>query len=369
MTADKSFEYEYVFPAIRGIQAKQEYYISMCPIRLLPRMFQFEDSGIPPNLRAQRELNKARIPEIARYILDNPASYVFSAITASIDGKSTFKPQPGEGKHLSKMGTLHIDMGARLIINDGQHRRAAIEEAINQNPDIENETISVVFFVDLDLKRCQQMFADLNRHSIRPSRSLGILYDYRDDFSLLTKEIAYRSDLFKNVVELEKSSLAQRSRKLFTLSSVYSANKALLKGMDLTGEEMIQSAVEFWECAGRHIKEWGLVNDHKLSAGEARSDYIHSHSTALQALGMAGNTLLKTYPKNWKSRLPKLRDIDWARSNSSTWEGRVMVGGIIQKASNNVLLTSNYIKTMLGLDLTPEEEKAEKAFQKGHNGN
>jgi hypothetical protein len=29
-----------------------------------------------------------------------------------------------------------------------------------------------VYFVDAGLKRCQQMFADLNRYAIRPTRSL-----------------------------------------------------------------------------------------------------------------------------------------------------------------------------------------------------
>lgn len=369
MSNEHSFEYEYVFPSIRGIQAQQEYYISMCPIRLIPKMFMFDEPGIPPELRAQRTLNQARIPEIKRYILDNLNNYVFSAITASIDGEVRFNPYEGAEKHHNKMGALHIDMAAKLIINDGQHRRAAIQAAIEENPDIANETIAVVFFVDAGLKRCQQMFADLNRYAIRPSKSLGILYDYRDDFSILTKEVVSRSELFRSVVEMERSSLSARSRKLFTLSAIYSANKTLLKGIDASGEDLVNLAVEFWECVARHLKEWSLVFDHKLSAGETRSDYIHSHSTALQALGIAGNSLIREYPNNWKSRLKRLRDIDWSRSNSSVWEGRAMIGGIIQKASNNVVLTANYIKRELGLELTPEEQKAEDAFLKGHNGN
>ena len=111
------------------------------------------------------------------------------------------------------------------------------------------------------------------------------------------------------------------------------------------------------------------INENRLSSGEVRGDYIHSHSIALHALGIAGNALIKNHPKRWQTKLKKLSSIDWARSNSSVWEGRTLVGGMIHKASNNVVLTSNYIKTNLGLDLTPEELKAEKAFLKGHNGN
>ncbi|TAG01836.1 MAG: DNA sulfur modification protein DndB, partial [Oscillatoriales cyanobacterium] len=31
--------FEYILPAIRGIQAGREYYVSMCPVRFLPKLF------------------------------------------------------------------------------------------------------------------------------------------------------------------------------------------------------------------------------------------------------------------------------------------------------------------------------------------
>ena len=52
-------EFEYVFPAIRGIQAGHEYYVTMCPLRLIPRLFVFDEDELPPEMRAQRSLNKA----------------------------------------------------------------------------------------------------------------------------------------------------------------------------------------------------------------------------------------------------------------------------------------------------------------------
>ena len=70
--------FEYAFPAIRGIQANREFYVSMCPLRLLPKLFLFNEDEMIPELRAQRQLNKARLPEMARYVLENPSNYVFS---------------------------------------------------------------------------------------------------------------------------------------------------------------------------------------------------------------------------------------------------------------------------------------------------
>ena len=33
-----SLGYTYTFPALRGIQAGREYYVAMCPLKLLPRI-------------------------------------------------------------------------------------------------------------------------------------------------------------------------------------------------------------------------------------------------------------------------------------------------------------------------------------------
>src|SRR5262245_50061633 len=154
--------FEYVFPAIRGIQAGREFYASMCPLRLIPRIFLFDEEELKPELRAQRVLNRARVPEIARYMLQNRNGYTFSALTASIDADVKFVPL-GSDDGEKKVGQLRIPMNARFVINDGQHRRAAIEAALHENAELGDETISVVFFVDVGLARSQQMFADLNR--------------------------------------------------------------------------------------------------------------------------------------------------------------------------------------------------------------
>ena len=128
-------------------------------------------------------------------------------------------------------------MTARFVINDGQHRRAAIEAALHENPDLGDETIAVVFFLDVGLKRCQQMFADLNRHAIRPTPSLGLLYDHRDEGANLAKEVVERVPVFNGLTETERSTISNRSIKLFTLSGIHNATHALLMGLDLKSRE------------------------------------------------------------------------------------------------------------------------------------
>jgi DNA sulfur modification protein DndB len=358
--------FSYVFPAIRGIQAGREYYVSMCPLRLLPKLFHFDDEELLPELRAQRTLNKGRIPELARYIVDNKSSYVFSAITASIDGSLAFEPIDDDSPTAFRMGTLTVSMDARFIVNDGQHRRAAIEAALAGAPELGDETIAVVFFVDRGLHRCQQMFADLNRHSVKPSASLGVLYDHRNAAAKVAKHLSLTSPVFKNLIETERSTLSARSRKLFTLSALHFATVELLTEKEIEDfPSASQRSQEFWEGVGEQIPEWVYVREAKMTAGEVRRDFIHCHAIVLQALGRAGRALYAQSPGEVRKRLQRLRKVDWSRSNAKVWEGRAMVGGSMSKSGQNVTLTCNEIKRVLGLKLTPEEEAAESALQSG----
>jgi len=357
------------FPAIRGIQAQREYYASMCPLRLIPKIFYFdeEEAELSPDLRAQRTLNKTRVPEIASYIVNNPLDYAFSAITASINADVEFEPF-GADSQSSQVGLLHVPMDARFIINDGQHRRAAIEAAIREKPELGDESIAVVFFIDRGLARCQQLFADLNRHAIRPSKSIGVLYDHRDDMAQLSRRIVLKSVVFRDLVEMDKSSLAARSRKLFTLSSIYTATISLLDGIEISDRDVAtKTAIDYWEEIALHIPEWDRVRQGKVSAGEVRQDYIHSHGIALHALGKVGNYLLTAHPDDWKDKLLQLKKINWSRANVALWEGRAMVGGRLSKAAQHVTLTTVALKTMLGLPLVAEEEEAELVRRKSVN--
>lgn len=355
--------FEYVFPAIRGIQAGREYYVSMCPMRLLPKIFLFNEEELVPELRAQRLINKSRLPEMTRYIIANPDSYVFSAITVSVDGEARFDSLTEE-EDASRIGMLHIAMSACFIINDGQHRRAAMERALREKPELADETIAVVFFLDPGLERCQQMFADLNRYAIRPSRSLSILYDYRDETAQLTKAFIAKSPAFRNLVELEKTSLSTRSRRLFTLSALYHATAKLLAGIDGDSQHLAELAVAYWEAVDSRLPEWQRVRSGELSAGEIRTDFIHTHGVVLQALGRVGNVLLRKYPEKWPQKLAALERIDWHRSNSAQWEGRALSGGRVSRAGQSVLLTANVIKSRLRLPLTSEEQAAEQALNR-----
>lgn len=349
----------YVFPAVRGIQAGREYYVSMCPLRMLVMLFQFDDID-PPELRAQRLLNKGRVPEIARYIVDHADSYVFSAITASIDADVRF-----EAAGASDVGTLHVPLSARFIINDGQHRRAAIEQALRQRPALADETIAVVFFHDRSLARCQQMFADLNRYSIRSSSSLNVLYDHRDEKAAMARAVLEAIPELKELVDMERSSLSKGSRKLFTLSALHTATTQLLTSAP-DGVDRMELAVAFWRDLYGRFPAWEEVRSAKRSAGQVRNQCIHAHGVALHALGRVGNSVLHRGPGAWSKGLSGIEELDWRRE-APEWEGRATAGGNLVKSAQNVILTGNLIKARLGIELSADEQRLEDGYNRSGN--
>ena len=363
-------EHSIRFIALRGHQAGRWYFTVMCKLKHIEKLFDHESQDMLPEHRAQRVLNKARIPELARYIVDNPKEYIFSALTVSIGGDVKFEPL-GDSQGDVNVGHLSVPLDAELLINDGQHRRAAIVEAIRENPELGDDHISVVFFVDAGLKRSQQMFADLNRHAIRPTKSIGILYDHRDPLSGLARKVAKEVSFFNSLTEMEKTTISNRSSKLFTLSSIYQANRAFLGKAknDEVSEEETELVIAFWEAVGANIPEWELARQKQVSCAELRTERIHAHGIALQALASAGKMLVSEFPKPnvWTSKLKTLRELDWSRANTSFWEGRALSSGRVSKSLVNVLLTTVAIKQCLGVGLTAKEQEAEQKRVKERN--
>jgi DNA sulfur modification protein DndB len=261
-------------------------------------------------------------------------------------------------------------MDARFVINDGQHRRAAIELALKEDPDLADEAIAVVFFIDAGLERSQQMFADLNRHAIRPSKSIGVLYDHREEDAAIARLISLESPVFRGLVEMEKTALSARSRRLFTLSAIYGATKSLLERGPEGFDEKAEIARSYWEAVARQFPEWAEVRDGQLKAGEVRADFIHSHGIVLHSLGIAGRELLTATDFDMDevaSRLEALSRVDWSRSNTELWEGRAMTGGRLAKSRQNVLLTTNVVLARIKVDLPPENLQAEVAFEEARS--
>jgi len=319
----------HVFEAIRGRQAGNDFYIAMCTLKAVSKLFTFKDADIPAEQRAQRTIRKSRIPRIRDYILQNTNDYTFSSITVSVDGTISFESIDKDAKD-NNLGRISIAQDAAILINDGQHRVAAIKEAVEENPELGKDKISVVFFEDLNLTKSQQMFTDLNKHAVKPTKSLGILYDRRNDFATFVVDMIKSIKAFHTRTEMEKTSISNRSTKFFTLSGLEIATKNLLDKDKNLRQEDKDLVIDFWNAVGKNIPEWVLLIDRKVTPSELRKDFVHANTNMLESIALAGNLLIKKYPRNWKQKLVGLQKIDWSRTNPE-WDGKIIIRGKMTK--------------------------------------
>ena len=348
--------FEYLFPAVEGVQSNKPYYIAMIPLSLLNKLFpDSEEIDLPPEFRAQRRLNESRIPEIRDYILNNRDSYVFSALSASIDGSFKFIPSD-----IPSVGILSISMDATLLINDGQHRKAALLEALSEDLSLSDETISIVFFKDEGLQRSQQMFTDLNKHAVKTSNSLATLYDMRDSLSIVTKNVVRQVPFLKRFTDLEHDILGKNSMHFFTLNSIKKANSKILKSWTCS-EEDESFLICFWNSIFSNISEWKDVLNKTMLKKDFRESFILPWNVTMNAFGKLGNHFYNNRELDVDSSLIELDKIDWLRTSKENWENRIIRpnGKIINTEEASTLACAR-IKQLLGLPLNREEEAKER---------
>lgn len=337
------------FYATRGIQAGREFYVAMCDFVTVVRRFVFDmTSGLPPEMRAQRKIRESRISKISSYILENPTDYVFSAITVSVNKPMKFESIPSADSE-SKVGRIMIPLNATMLVNDGQHRCAAIRAAYDRNREIGIERIPVVIFEDRGLQHSQQMFADLNQNAVKPTKSLALLYDHRDAFARFVVTLANDVEIFAGRTEMERTNISNCSTNVFTLNGIGEATSRLLNikmsTKTITSEKR-KLASEYWSHVSRNIPQWNLLMNKKMTPYDMRRQYVHAHTNILNALGMAG--CLLTRRKDWKQKIRGLQDIDWSR-NSPIWQDKVVMDGRMLKNRLGIKRATNEILFRLGV--------------------
>jgi DNA sulfur modification protein DndB len=345
--------------AMRGVQAGREFYMAMCHMSFIAKHLPYPQNNVPENKLIQRHMNKARIPKIAEYLVKYYDDYVLPPIIASIDGEIEWEPLSAESENM-QVGILKIPDSADLIINDGQHRCAAIQHALQQRPELKYETLGVIFYIDRGVKRARQMFSDLNGHPVRTNQNINATFDSRQYLPQLTKRVIESSALLRGRVELFASGCAIGSPRIFTISALTKSNRVLLDGIisqDIETDAAICS--RYWTVLEENLPEIEKLVPETITAREIKENYFYPYSIALQTLAAVANQLIKESPNTWEEQLSGIQKINWRRDNNE-WEGRAMSGGRLTTGGNHPAFTKNFIKKKLGLPLSEDEKKLER---------
>jgi DNA sulfur modification protein DndB len=352
----------YSLAAIRGYQGKHTYYLIQCPMTLLARVFLFDETEVPAALRQGRLVEFSQVLDLKNYLLSHSDSYTLPPLVAVVDRDINFTPVTDD---VSEIGHIHIPMNARLIIHDGQHRRAAIQDILAEYLTLTHDTIPIMLIPDPELERSSEMYTVLNRVKPPLAKSKQLLQD-QSDLAILIRQLVDEVPLFQGLTELHKSTISNRSSALFTLNAVYQATQVFLKVDKDDVIRLDQTAVAklFWTRLGEIIPEWQQAIQREVKSSYLRANYVHVHSVTLVAIGIAGHSVMVTHPDEWTERLHRLRDVDWSRKNTELWEGRAMIRGKMSKTNDSIKLTANAIKQALGLTLTEKEQELEAYLQK-----
>lgn len=353
-------DFVYKFPVVRGMQAKREYYIAMVPLRMISRLFPNEEEFVMPEYRAQRKLNEARVPVISRYIMENRDNYVFSALAASIDGLFMYKPNEENGD----TGVLEVSMDARFLLNDGQHRKAAILEALKEDESLGNETISIVFFEDKGLSRSQQIFTDLNKNAVKTSNSISELYDSRDSLAVITRNVITANEFLNAYTDKERDILGKFSSNLFTLNTFYTANKYIFSTGNIEDRKKAETFLQrYWNAVVVNMTQWNELQEKEISKVDLRENYIATQGIVIQALGRIGRYFYDHPDIEIEELLKGLQKVNWKRT-AVQWKFRaIRENGRIITNKHAAILIANTIKETAGIPLTDDEIAAEEKFK------
>jgi DNA sulfur modification protein DndB len=320
--------------AIKSRQGKRTMFSTRVDYRFLEDAMLEADAR--SERRSQRELDPAHARLIMNYITKNPDEYVLGSLCFALEGSYEFTPYKDD----SDAGLLVIPEGSRVWSVDGQHRRQGFLNALEKVPVLSSDKISVVIYVEPDLEKRRQMFADMNATPKKVSKALSVGFNTRSPFAKAARLVIETHPLLKGRVDETKSSVPKSSEKWYTLGAVYDALRVLNSGVygrmtdedDYSEPEVTRLGKQFFDLLANSRDEYQEISDGKYKASELRDQSILLSGTTLRAIaggvrqrlvqdGQTGQSLAERYSNG-------LRRIDFAKMQRWEHAGFVAPGSL-----------------------------------------
>ena len=361
-------------PAIRGKQGGRTFYVSNLPNLLVRNFLRDVQSAVDISERSQRPLDPKHADDITHYLKSNVDEYVVGALTFAMKTEGEFTPLPNQDSDGYELGILRFDLVQEFHSLDGQHRRQAIIKAMEEVDSIRDDSTAVIFYVEPDLKRRQQMFSDMNSTPRKVSKSLNIAYNNRDPFARAAKFLAENHPLLVGKVEKLQPRVRADSTDFFSLSSIQDAVKRVVTGSiskgvaveDLADGEINRRGGEFFDLLLKSRKEFSMAATNPKALQQYREQTILFSSTTLRvlagAVGRANQYYKAQTPIAIHDKLVRaLMEIDFS-TNSEMFvkSGFIARGSSTPSARNQEIVAAIRTVTEQMKDGTGEEKPTKK---------
>lgn len=229
-------------PAIRGVLGDIVYYTASFTFKQIAERVKKVDGELHTSTslkdQLQRSLTK-NYESITNYILSQKEHFFNALVLAVYDGEPVWNEiEVGfKGEDYYNMGFLMLNGKEKIFPVDGQHRVEGIKDAIKENPDLEDETISVILIGHQKnkegMERTRRIFSTLNRYAKPVSTGDIIALDEDDTVAIVTRNMLESFPLFMNdnISDDKKTkAIAEKDVKSFTsLIKLYETNKVIYK--------------------------------------------------------------------------------------------------------------------------------------------
>lgn len=271
-----------ILPSLKARMGDWSYYIAfMCMKDIAERVEMAEDIHPSNKLREliQRKITD-RSKEISDYLITQKQRFFNSIILGIYGGEPQwYELSVKHNKYLDSfptklegsLGFLSLRGDEKLFAIDGQHRVAAIKEAVNKNQSLNDEEVSVIFVGhkkdQRGLERTRRLFTTLNRYAKPVSTMEIIALDEDDASAIITRDLIDNYPLFSKDIILTKKgkSIPSSNRKsLTTIVTLYEILNAILRKelrvskqfrpSDETLKLIYNEAVAFWDLMIKYFK-------------------------------------------------------------------------------------------------------------------
>ncbi len=235
-------------PALRGKMGDWEYYTTVMKLGKIARECRLaEEIHTNKDLDdlIQREIQDRVRKEMVPYLLNEPQRFYGALVVAVYGGAPDFsavkvaehnllddKEQSSYG-----FGLLRFDGSQIYYALDGQHRLKSIQVAIDQNPDLAKEEITVIILkhenTQSGMERTRRLFSTLNRRAKPTSAGMNIAIDEDDCIAIVTRRLVKENELLKTLVlptlgSKQISPSKSNDPYITTLTVLYEVNEILL---------------------------------------------------------------------------------------------------------------------------------------------
>ena len=246
---------------------------------------------------ANRKLTPAHAKNIQQYLAEDDGWLLGALMLGVAPDAVDFEAFEG----YSDFGELRIraDKANTRRIFDGQHRRRAIHDVLtelrNGNGEsgksrfreLQVSSVSIVLYEEDDIGKLRQMFVDASQ--TKPIEAyVSSRFDSGNAFNVIAHEVSHRSKLFRDRIEMDRSSVNRASSDLASINQLVGILKRALTSNRRISRQMNR---EFMNNRDELVERALIWTDAFLPA--AREEYqglFESYGAGRQLPIMRGNT-------------------------------------------------------------------------------